>query len=81
MKLKKSTYLPAVLLIYLLCMAYIGRGLLQRGEYAYYFSVFGLSLIVIVLLHFSLKKKERIRRIRETDTEAQNPDNTIDSNR
>ena len=58
-KLKKSTYLPAILLIYLVCMAYIGKGILLRGEYLYYFSVFGLSLIIIVLLHFSLKKKEK----------------------
>ncbi len=58
-KIKKSTYLPAVLLVYLLCMAYIGRNILLKGEYLYYFSVFGISLIIIVLLHFSLKKKEK----------------------
>lgn len=59
MKFKKSTYIPAILFVYLLCMAYIGRNILLRGDYAYYFSVFGLSLIVIVLLHFTLKKKEK----------------------
>lgn len=58
-KIKKSTYLPAILLVYLLCMAYIGRDILLKGDYLYYFSVFGLSLIIIILLHFSLKKKEK----------------------
>ena len=56
-KIKKSTYLPAILLVYLLCMAYIGKDILLKGDYLYYFSVFGLSLIIIILLHFSLKKK------------------------
>lgn len=58
-KIKKSTYLPAILLVYLLCMAYIGKDILLKGDYPYYFSVFGLSLIIIILLHFSLKKKEK----------------------
>ena len=58
-KIKKSTYLPAILLVYLLCMAYIGKDILLKGNYLYYFSVFGLSLIIIILLHFSLKKKEK----------------------
>lgn len=58
-KIKKSTYLPAILLVYLLCMAYIGKDILLKEDYLYYFSVFGLSLIIIILLHFSLKKKEK----------------------
>lgn len=57
--IKKSTYLPAILLVYLLCMAYIGKDILLKEDYLYYFSVFGLSLIIIILLHFSLKKKEK----------------------
>lgn len=68
MKIKKSTYLPAILLVYLLVMAYIGLPQLQRGEYLQYFSVFGISLAVIILLHFSLKRKERLRKFREGDT-------------
>ena len=42
MKIKKSTFLPAILLIYLFVMAYIGRDLLFAGEYVHYFSVFGM---------------------------------------
>ncbi len=59
MKIKKSIYIPAALMLYLIAMAYIGRDIFQRGEYAYYFSILGLSLVIIVLLHFSLRRKER----------------------
>lgn len=37
MKIKKSTYLPAILLIYLIFMAYLGLPILKRGDYLYYF--------------------------------------------
>ncbi len=67
MKIKKSTFLPAVLFIYLLVMAYIGRGMYFRGEYFNYFAIFGVSLLVIILLHFSLKKKERMKAMREKE--------------
>lgn len=60
-KFKKSTYLPLILFIYLAVLAYIGRDILLRGEYTYYFSVVGLSILVIVLLHFSLKRKEKMK--------------------
>lgn len=66
-KFKKSTYLPALLALYLLVMAYIGLPILRRGDYLYYFSVFGLSLLVIVLLHFSLKRKEKLRDMRQKE--------------
>lgn len=66
-KFKKSTYLPVLLALYLLVMAYIGLPILRRGDYLYYFSVFGLSLLVIVLLHFSLKRKEKLRDMRQKE--------------
>ncbi len=59
MKTKKSTWLPLILLVYLLVMAYIGRQQVVAGKYLQYFGVLGVSLVVIVLLHFVLKKKER----------------------
>ncbi len=59
MKIKKSTYLPAILLIYLIFMAYLGLPILKRGDYLYYFSVAGISLLAIIMLHFTLKRKER----------------------
>ncbi len=71
MKTKKSTWLPLILLVYLLAMAYIGRQQVVAGKYLQYFGVLGVSLVVIVLLHFVLKKKERLRE--ERDNEEQLP--------
>ncbi len=67
MKTKKSTWLPLILLVYLLVMAYIGRQQLVAGKYLQYFGVLGVSLIVIVLLHFVLKKKERMQEERGSE--------------
>ncbi len=67
MRLKKSTVIPIVLMVYLAVMAYIGRSELYDGHYLYYFGIIGITLIVIVLLHFSLKRRERLRRERESD--------------
>lgn len=71
MKTKKSTWLPLILLVYLLVMAYIGRQQVVAGKYLQYFGVLGVSLVVIMLLHFVLKKKERLRE--ERDSEEQLP--------
>lgn len=71
MKTKKSTWLPLILLVYLLAMAYIGRQQVVAGKYLQYFGVLGVSLVVIMLLHFVLKKKERLRE--ERDSEEQLP--------
>ena len=60
MKLKRSTIVPSLLGVYLLVMAAIG-----------YFGVLAISAIVIVLLHFNLKKQERIRRQRMNDNEKE----------
>ena len=82
MKIKKSTFLPAILLIYLFVMAYIGRDLLFAGEYVHYFSVFGVSLIVIVILHFTLKKREKMKERQDSQDKitimAKTPKYTID---
>ena len=39
------------------------------GKYLQYFGVMGVSLLVIVLLHFTLKHKERLKKLRENDEE------------
>lgn len=67
MKLRRSTIIPILLLAYLAVMAYIGRGEFYAGNYLYYFGIIGLTVFVIVLLHFTLKKRERLRRERERD--------------
>lgn len=60
-RLKRSTVIPIVLLIYLAVMSYIGRGELAQGHYLYYFSIIGLTLAAIVGVHFSLKRREQAR--------------------
>ncbi len=69
MKLKRSTVIPIVLLIYLAVMSYIGYPDYATGIYTplYYFGIIGATLIVIFLLHLSLKRRERLKREREED--------------
>lgn len=65
--MKRSTTIPLLLLVYLAVMSYVGRGELTAGNYLFYFGVIGITLVCIVLLHFSLKRRERLRREREED--------------
>lgn len=64
---KKSTIIPLALLAYLGVMSYVGLPIFKEGRYLYYFGILGVSLVVIILLHFSLKRKERLRKEREDD--------------
>lgn len=59
-KIPRSTWLPALLLIYLAAMSYIGRGELAAGNYLYYFGIIALTLVIIITLHFVLKKREKL---------------------
>ena len=70
--LKKSTYLPALLAVYLIVMATIGRGLATTKPLEYY-AVLAISAGVIVLLHFTLRKKERLA---ERKNAPENNENT-----
>lgn len=70
--LKKSTYLPALLAVYLIVMATIGRGLATTKPLEYY-AVLAISAGVIVLLHFTLRKKERLA---ERKNALENNENT-----
>lgn len=56
--MKKSTLIPCLLLVYLAIMSYIGRHELQAGNYTFYFSTIAITLLCIVLLHFTLKRRE-----------------------
>lgn len=49
------------MLIYLGFMAYAGAPHLLAGEYLFYFGIIGISLVIIIALHFVLKKKELLR--------------------
>lgn len=66
-KLKKHIVLPIVLLIYLLVMSIIGFDEFRAGNYLYYFGIIGITLLVIFLLYFNLKKKDKLRQEREDD--------------
>lgn len=59
-KIPRSTWLPIVLLAYLAVMSYIGRGELQQGHYLYYFGIIGSTLVIITILHFVLKRREKL---------------------
>ncbi|MCC8112587.1 MAG: hypothetical protein LIP03_01085 [Bacteroidales bacterium] len=71
MKIPKSTWLPLVLLAYLGVMSYIGYPGYKSGVNSptYYFGVIGITLLIITLLHFTLRKRERMRREREEKDE------------
>ncbi len=74
MKLKRSTVIPVLLAIYLLIMAVIGYPRYARGEESalFYFGVLFVTAIVIVLLHFNLKRQEKLRNSRRNDMESNN---------
>lgn len=61
MKLRRSTLIPAILLIYLGIMSCIGYPEFQQGHYLYYFGVIGVTLVIIAFLHLFLRKRERQR--------------------
>lgn len=65
--MKKSTVLPVILLIYLAVMSYIGLDEFRNGHYLYYFGIIGVTLVVIFLLHLSLRRAERLREQRRND--------------
>lgn len=55
--MKRSTFVPLLLLAYLAVMSYIGRGELKAGHYLYYFGIIGVTLVCIALLHIVLKRR------------------------
>lgn len=65
--LKKSTVLPIALLFYLAFMSWIGRDYFLAGDYLFYFGIIGATLLCIIALHFSLKRRERLAAEREKD--------------
>lgn len=66
-RLKKSTVVPVALLIYLAFMSWIGRDYFLAGDYLFYFGIIGATLLCIIGLHFSLKRRERLAAEREKD--------------
>lgn len=70
MKFRLSTLIPAILLIYLGVMSYIGFPEFENGNYLYYFGVIGITLVIIVILHFYLKRREELRRNRQSQRDT-----------
>lgn len=77
MKLTRSTYIPLILALYLAVMAYIGYDAYLDGRTSalQYFGVIALTLVIIIVLHFTLKRRDRLRRERLDDIERSNKDN------
>ena len=69
MKLKRSTLIPLVLAVYLAVMAYIGYPEYAAGNTSalYYFGIMAITIVILVLLHFNLKRRERLRSERMAD--------------
>jgi hypothetical protein len=59
-KPKRSTIIPLLLAIYLIVMAYIGWPAFASGQTSalQYFGTIGATSLILVLLHFTLKKRE-----------------------
>lgn len=68
-KIPRSTLIPSILLIYLAVMSYFGYLEYSAGKSSplYFFGIIATTLVVIFLLHLSLRRKERLRREREED--------------
>lgn len=73
MRLNRSIIIPAVLIVYLAVMSFIGFPAYRSGEMSalYYFGVIAATLFVIFLLHLNLRKRDRLRREREADMNRQ----------
>lgn len=69
MKIKRSTFIPLILLAYLAVMSSFGWKQYAAGQMSatYFFGVIAITLVIIVLLHFNLKRRERLRAEREAD--------------
>lgn len=74
MKIPKSTLIPVLLLIYLGVMSFIGWDAYRSGKFSalYYFGTIAGTLLVIILLHFSLKRREKLKNERQKDISQHN---------
>ena len=49
---------------------YFGRGMLLSGNYWEYFSIIGVTLLVIFILRWAMKRREKIREERRKKQDA-----------
>lgn len=60
--MKRSIIIPGVLLIYLFVMAWLGwPHYSAEGKYWEFAGIIGITLIVILLLYFLLRRRDRLR--------------------
>ena len=61
-KIKRSTLIPLVLAVYLMVMASIGWGDYASGRTSalYYFGVIAITVVILILLHFSLRDRKSV---------------------
>ena len=77
-RFKKSVFIPLVLLVYLLVMAYMGRDKFLAGSYVEYFGILLVTLSLrsmcqdLILNHESTSKK-----LRELEIRCKNIENKI----
>ena len=69
-KFKRYDIIALLLVIYLAVMAYFGRGMLLSGNYWEYFSIIGVTLLVIFILRWAMKRREKIREERRKKQDA-----------
>ena len=69
-KFKKSTVIPCALLIYLIIMAVYGFEYHADDKLFYWGTISG-TLLVIIILHFALKKKEKFEEERNKDNKKE----------
>ncbi len=69
MKVKRSTLIPALLLVYLAITSVFGWEKYSSGAMTAteYFGIIALTLAVIAGLHFNLRRRERLRAERNND--------------
>ena len=65
--MKRYDIIALLLVIYLAVMAYFGRGMLLSGNY---FSIIGVTLLVIFILRWAMKRREKIREERRKKQDA-----------
>ena len=80
-QVKRHVLVPLVLLLYLAVMAYMGLEGLRSGATppAQYFGTLVITLGIIILLYFFMKKRDRLRRERLEDIKESNKDNNKDT--
>ena len=72
MKISRATLIPGVLLVYLAVMSVMGWKNFSAGHMSplQYYGVIAVTLVIIVLLHFTIRRRERLRDRRRADDDT-----------